>query len=75
MIQLEYNQNKFEIKYRIKDADVTMTPNEMIAHINNNGEINDRVGFIVPFSVYYGAIEQARRIDEAIESRRARRRF
>jgi len=75
MIELECNLGKFEIRYMIKDADIVMTPDEFIQHINNNGSINERVGFYVPFSVYNEARKQAIRIDEAIEYRKARRRF
>jgi hypothetical protein len=74
MINLEHDGVKFEVKYRIKDRDITMTVDEMIAHIHNNGSIQERVGFCVPFSVYYETKEQAERIDRAIEYRQVKRR-
>jgi len=75
MMELEYNNGRLEVRYTIKDREIVMTPDEVIAHINTNSEINDRVSFVVPFSVYPQARDIARRIDKAIEYKGVRRRF
>jgi hypothetical protein len=74
MITIEYNNGRIEVNYQVKDKRVVMTVDEAIAQINQNGELVDRVGFCVPYSAYAEVNEQAKRIDKAIESRRARRR-
>jgi hypothetical protein len=74
MIEFEYNNGRIEVNYRIKECNLVMTVDEMIAYINSNSEISDTVGFVVPFSVYEEVSKQAKRIDKAIEYKRARRR-